>query len=65
MPGFPGGSNSKESTYNVEDPASTPGSGRSPGKGNVNPLQYSRLGNPIDKRSLAGDGPWGHGVGHD
>ena len=34
------------------------GSGRSPGVGNGNPLQYSCLGNP--KRSLAGYSPWGH-----
>ena len=28
-----------------------PGSGRSPGEGNDNPLQYSRLGNPIDREA--------------
>ena len=37
--GFPGGSDSKESAYNVEDPASIPGSGRCPGEGNGNPSQ--------------------------
>ena len=37
-----------------------PGSGRSPGEGNGNPLQYSCLGNPMDKRSLAAYSPWGH-----
>ena len=31
------------------DTGSVPGSGRSPGKGNGNPLQYSCLGNPIDR----------------
>ena len=36
--GFPGG---KESACNVGDPGSIPGSGRSPGGGNGNPLQYS------------------------
>ena len=36
-----------------------PGSGRSPGEGSGNPLQYSRLGNPID-RGLVGYNPWGH-----
>ena len=46
---FPGGSDSKASTYDVGDPGSVPGSGRSPGKGNGNPLQYSCLGNPTDR----------------
>ena len=31
-----------------------PGSGRSPGKGNGNPLQYSCLGNPMDRGALRG-----------
>ena len=35
-------------TYNVGDPGSIPGSGRSPGEGNGNPLQYSCLENPMD-----------------
>ena len=34
---------------NVGDRGPIPGSGRSPGKGNSNPLQYSCLGNPMDK----------------
>ena len=34
--------------YNVGDPGSIPGSGRSPGEGNGTPLQYSCLENPID-----------------
>ena len=38
---FPGGSDGKESAYNVGDPGSIPGSGRSPGEGNGNRLQYS------------------------
>ena len=37
------------SAYNVGDRGSIPGSGRSPGEGNGNPLQYSCLGNPIDR----------------
>ena len=45
---FPGGSVGKESAYNVGDPGSIPGSGRSPGEGNGNPLQYSCLENPMD-----------------
>ena len=44
--GFPGGSDSKESTCNVRDLSSIPGLGRSPGEGNSNPLQYSCLENP-------------------
>jgi len=36
-----------------------PGSGRSPGGGNGNPLQYSCLENPRDRRALAGYGPQG------
>ena len=45
---FPGGSDDKASAYNVEDPGSILGSGRSPGEGNGNPLQYSCLENPMD-----------------
>ena len=47
--GFPSGSNGKESAYNAGDLGSTPGSGRSPGEGNGNPLQYSCLENPTDR----------------
>ena len=45
---LPGGSDSKASAYNEGDPGSIPGSGRPPGEGNVNPLQYSSLENPMD-----------------
>ena len=45
---FRGGSDSKESACNTGDPGSVPGSGRSPGEGNGNPLQYSDLENPMD-----------------
>ena len=44
--GFPGGSDSKESTCNAGDLSLIPGWGRSPGEGNGNPFQYSCLGNP-------------------
>ena len=44
---FPSGSDSKESAHNVEDPGSIPGSGRSPGKGNGNPLQFYCLENSM------------------
>ena len=46
---FPGGSDGKVSAYNAGDPGSIPGSGRSPGEGNGNPLQYSCLENPMDR----------------
>ena len=47
--GFPGGSDSKESACNAGDLGSIPGSGRSPGEENGNLLQYSCLGNPMDR----------------
>ena len=46
--GFPGGSQVKVSACNAGDLGSIPGSGRSPGEGNGNPLQYSWLENPMD-----------------
>ena len=46
--GFPGGSDSKASTCNAGDQGSIPVSGRSPGEGNGNPLQYSCLENSTD-----------------
>ena len=45
---MPGGSDGKASTYNETDPGSIPGSGRSPGEGNGNPLQYSCLEKELD-----------------
>ena len=56
---FPGGSVSKESAHNAGDPGSIPGTGRSPGEGNDNSLQYSGLENSTVR------GAWGatvHGV---
>ena len=47
--GFPHISVSKESACSAGDPGSVPGSGRSPGKGNGNPLQYSFLGNLMNR----------------
>ena len=58
--GFLGGSDGKESTYKAGDLGSIPQSGRSPGGGNGNPLQYSGLQNPHAQRSMAGYSPWGH-----
>ena len=45
---FPGGSDGKASDYKAGDLGSIPGSGRSPGEGNGNPLQSSCLENPVD-----------------
>ena len=47
--GFLGGSDSKESTCKAGDMGSIPGLGRSPGKGNGNPLQYSCPENSMDR----------------
>ena len=47
--GFPHSSVSKESACNAGDLGSIPGSGRSPGVGNGNPLQYICLENPMDR----------------
>ena len=54
MDGRLGGSDSIESTCNAGDAGSIPGSGRSPGEGNGNPLQYSCLENATDR------GVWVH-----
>ena len=51
--GFPGGSVVKNLPANAEDSGSVPVLGRFPGEGNGNPLQYSSLGNPMDR------GAWG------
>ena len=47
--GFPGGSVVKNTPANAEDTGWVPGSGRSPEERNGNPLQYSCLGNPMDR----------------
>ena len=49
LKGFPGGSEVKVSACNAGDLSSIPGSGRSPGEGNGNPLQYSCLENPMEE----------------
>ena len=51
-----GGSDGKESACNAGDPGLNPGSGRSPGEGKGNSLQYSCLENFMDR----GYSPWGH-----
>ena len=47
--GFPGRFGGKEFSCNAGDPGLIPGSGRSPGEGNGNPLQYFCLGNSMDR----------------
>ena len=47
-------------TEDAGDAVSTPGLGRSPGVENGNPLKYSCLENPMDRRKLAGYRLWGH-----
>ena len=56
MQDFPGGSDGKASAYNVGDLGSIPGSGRSPGEGNGNPVL---LGKSHGWKSLVGFSPWG------
>ena len=53
---FPGGSDGKVSFYNARDLGSIPGSGRFPGEGNANPLQYCCLEIPMDGGAWC---PWG------
>ena len=49
MKGLPWWLNGKETTCNAGNVGTIPGSGRSPGEGNSNPLQYSWLENPMDR----------------
>ena len=51
MRSFLGGSVGKEPACQVGDADSIPGLGRSSGEGNGNPLQYSCLGNPMDRQA--------------
>ena len=51
LKGFLGGSVGKESACNAGDSGSILRSGRSPGEGNGNPLQYSCLGNRMDRQA--------------
>ena len=60
--GFPGGTVLKNPPANAgdaRDTGSISGSARSAGGGNVNPLQYSCLENPMDRGPLVGYSPWG------
>ena len=58
--GFPVDSECKESAFSVEDMGSIPVLGRSLGKENGNPFQYSCLESPHRQRSPVGYSPWGH-----
>ena len=49
--GFPGSSTGKETASNAGDPSLIPGLGRPPGKAHGNPLQYSYLVNPMERRA--------------
>ena len=60
-----GGSEVKASAGNVGDLGSIPGSGRSPGEGNVNPLQYSCLENPMGGGAGGLQSTGSQRVGHD
>ena len=55
----------KESTCNAGDMGPISGSGRSPGEGSDNPLQYSCLGNPMERGAWQPTVHGGHRVGHD
>ena len=48
---FPGGLDGQESACNAVNPGSILGLGRPPEEGNGNPLQYSCLGNPMDREA--------------
>ena len=63
--GFPGGSEVKASASNAGDLGLIPGSGRSPGEGNGNPLQYSCLENPMDEKPGRLQSTGSQRVGHD
>ena len=58
--GLPGGSVIKNPPVNAGDTSSIPGLARSPREGNGNPLQYSYLGNPMDRGAWKNYSPWGH-----
>ena len=60
--GVPGGSVVKNLPANAGEADSIPWSGRSPGEGNGNPLQYSWLGNPMDTGAWRAS-PWSWKVG--
>ena len=54
------GKNLPANAGDIRDGGLKPGSGRTPGGGHGNPLQYSCLENSMDGRSLVGNRPKGH-----
>ena len=62
---FSGGSDGKESVCNVGDQSLIPGSGRSLGEGNGNPLQYSCLENPKNRGAWWATVHRSQRIGHD
>ena len=65
---FPSGSEVKNPPAHagdVGDAGLTPGSGKTPGGGHGNPLQYSCLENPLDRRAWRVQSIWSQVVGHD
>ena len=62
---FPGVSDSEESACKAGDPGSVPWSGRYTGEGNGYPLQYSCLGNPINRGAQWATVTGSQKVGHD
>ena len=54
------GQEDPDNAGNLRDLGLIPGSGRSPGEGNGNPLLYSCLENSMDRGAWAGYSPWGH-----
>ena len=62
---FPNSSDSKASAYNAGDPSLIPGSERSPGKGNGNPLQYLCLDSPWTEEPGGLQSMGSKRVGHD
>ena len=63
--GFSSGSVDKDSACSAGDQGLIPRLGRSPGGGNDNPLQYSCLGNPVDRGAWQATVHWVVRVGHD
>ena len=63
--GFPGGSEGKASAWNEGDSGSIPWSGRSPGEGKGNPLQYSYMKNPMERGAWWAKSMESQRVGHD
>ena len=58
--GFPGSSDGKASDYNVGDPGSIPGSGKSPGKKKWEPTLVFLPGKSHGLKTLVGYSPWSH-----